>query len=389
MMLDFRGSQIAALGAIALLLVAGVASADDVADDTEETVNVKLPSLSRPAVHGRLFFDSAFFNADKTALGSGADISAARISVSGKIESSWDYVLQYEFTGSGSLKDAWVRYRLSDTDKIRIGQFQEPFSLEELTSSRFTTFIERALPNAFAPGYHVGGGFDKRGQRVNVSVGVFGESAGTNVPNEGNDGWGAAVRMFGVPVQHEGQILHLGMAANYRQTSSEHTLRFRAHPETDLTRAYLVNTDNISAVHDRYLVGLEGAWISGPWLLQSEYMRTGVNRSDEPNLSFDGGYLYASWFATGESRNYNKSSGTFGRISPKGSGALELAARYSFLNLTDGSVTGGEEQNMTVGVNYYFNAYVRVMADYVHISVDSATSQEHPSAVLGRLQIDF
>ena len=46
---------------------------------------------------------------------------------------------------------------------------------------------------------------------------------------------------------------------------------------------------------------------------------------------YGGGYILGSWFMTGESRNYKKS--TFGRMSPKttvgkgGMGAWELAAR--------------------------------------------------------------
>lgn len=389
LMFGNRLRQAMVLSATVWLFPISVVMADDGVDDSEDVVNVKLPTLSRPALHGRLILDSAFYSADKTAMGSGADVSNARISINGKIESLWDYVLQYELTGSGSLKNGWLRYRLSESQKIKIGQFQEPFSLDELTSSRYTTFIDQALSNAFAPGYHVGAGFEQRGRALTLNAGLFGEAADTNTANEGKDGWGATARMTIAPIHHDQNVLHLGMSGSYRKASSEQTLRFRTHPESAVTTVYLVNTDKIAAVDSHSLLGVEGAWVSGPWSLQSEYMRTVVNRSKDSDLVFDGGYLYASWFVTGESRPYSENSGTFGRINPKGGGAWELAARYSYLDLTDGAVHGGEERNTTLGVNYYFNPYIRCMADYVLINVKSDTGSEHPSALLARLQFDF
>lgn len=384
-----RLRQVMVLSAAAWLFPMGVVMADDGAHDAEEAANVKLPTLSRPALHGRLILDSAFYNADKTAMGSGADVSSARISINGKIESSWDYVLQYELTGSGSIKNAWLRYRLSDSKKIKLGQFQEPFSLEALTSSRYTTFIDRALPNAFAPGYHVGAGFEQSGRIFKLNAGLFGEAAGTNTANEGKDGWGATARVTVAPVHQDQNVLHLGMSGSYRKASSEQTVRFRTHPESSVTTVYLVNTDKITDVDRHSLLGVEGAWVSGRWTLQSEYMHTVVKRSQGSELVFNGGYLFASWFVTGESRPYSENSGTFGRINPKGGGAWELAARYSYLDLTDGAIHGGVERNTTLGVNYYFNPYIRCMADYVLIKVKSGTGSEHSSALLARLQFYF
>ena len=59
-----------------------------------------------------------------------------------------------------------------------------------------------------------------------------------------------------------------------------------------------------------------------------------------PDPDFAGYYLQGSWILTGESRRYNAATGSFQNPRPMvpfssngGFGALELAARYSRMNL--------------------------------------------------------
>ena len=54
-------------------------------------------------------------------------------------------------------------------------------------------------------------------------------------------------------------------------------------------------------------------------------------------------------------------------------------------------MAGGEEKNMTIGVNWYVNRNVRVSANYVDAKAEPSRLgvTDNPSAVMGRLQIAF
>ena len=88
---------------------------------------------------------------------------------------------------------------------------------------------------------------------------------------------------------------------------------------------------------------------------------------------FDGYYLSAGWFITGESRPYKFEDGVFDSVRPKsivgrgGIGAWELVARFSSTDLTDAKVVGGEEDNFTVGLNWYPIPNIRFMMDYIKV----------------------
>lgn len=109
--------------------------------------------------------------------------------------------------------------------------------------------------------------------------------------------------------------------------------------------------------------------------LQGEYNQETLHRtaSTLAKPMYDAWYTFVSWFPTGDKRPYDYVSGEFVRVVPKHKrGALELLARYSTMDLNDldANVRGGKEEIFTVGVNWYANANIRLMTNFLNVSND-------------------
>ncbi len=387
-----------------------VAALDDsaAAADRDQQVQVKTEGGLEASTYdgafsfelgGRLMVDSAYYQEDQNDLGNGTELRRARLDVEGVLFSDYGYEFGVDFGGGDAdVKDAFIEYRGWWPTKVKIGQFKEPFSLEELTSSKYITFMERALPNEFAPGRHVGVGVQSRGDGWTAAAGLFGESFDDDVKDEGDEGWGVTGRVTYAPLRDDRRALHLGAAVSHREPDDTDEIKFNARPESHVTDVKYLNTDDIADVSHINLVGLEAAWVEGPFSLQGEYVAATIDRhAGQSGLDFDGWYVYGSWFLTGESRIYKPKSGKFGRINPvTDSGAWELALRYSSLDLSDNDISGGEAEQITLGLNWYVNPHLRFMANYIIVDNDAAADDagdlagdDDPSIFQLRAQLDF
>jgi phosphate-selective porin OprO/OprP len=74
-----------------------------------------------------------------------------------------------------------------------------------------------------------------------------------------------------------------------------------------------------------------------------------------------------------------------------GWGAFELGFRYSRLDLTDSDIKGGEQDDVTVGLNWYLNPAVRIMLNYVYADLDDRDNvpDGNTSILQSRFQVAF
>jgi phosphate-selective porin len=293
----------------------------------------------------------------------------------------------------------WMR-DLPYVGTVKFGQFDAPMSLEAVTGSTDETFMEYGSPvEAFAPGLKVGLEIADHTQskRVTWAYGYFTNGQKVDV----GDASVSVARLAGrvtwlalKPTSADDTLVHVGASASY-VISSHDRIRYKARPESFLAPA-LVDTGNLDT-NDALPFGLEFAAKRGPLTIQAEYLASELDAGAFGHLFLDGAYASASWFLTGERRPYDDANGEIGHVAPANDlspcehhwGAWELAARTSWLDLSDGAVHGGRMFVFTGGVNWYWNRYVRVMLNTNLAHVTDGPNDGRLAVLQSRFQLVF
>lgn len=359
-------------------------------------------------VGGFAQIDGGIFDDDVRDRPDGTNIRRARLNVSGVLARDFKYKIENDFSGnSSSLTDVYLEYSGLNPTSITIGQFKEPFSLDTLTSDIFTSFIERASLTAFSPDRRIGIMASTHGEIEylgfwTAALGGFGSgsSSTASIDDEAKDITG---RFTWAPVADKTKALHFGIAGSHRiPDSSSDSFSFSSRAENQLSSSTAdrsVDTGTISNVDNVNLLGLEAAGVYNSFALQGEYVNTSVNRNVGQDLSFNGYYVEASYYLTGESRNYKADSGKFDRVRPKSPfslsqgtyGAWQFMARYSSLDLSDKDVLGGKLRDTTLGIKWLPNDYTMIAGNYImsNTDINAVTPNDDPRIWLLRTQFDF
>lgn len=303
----------------------------------------------------------------------GTKFRRARFYFSGTAYNDMEFMLQIDFaSGNVTFKNVYLGLNGLIRPKILIGQFEEPFSLDELSSSNGLSFLERAQPAAFVPSRNVGFMLSdvSNDQNLTWNFGVFKQTDDTGLAIY-DGGANTTGRLTWTPRYAEkgAKLVHLGTAYTHKGLHNDE-YRLRQRPETSISDRF-VDTGNIAADNAGH-TGFEAAWVNGPLSLQGEYIKADVDGSaGQQDLDFSGHYLQASYWLTGEHRQYNRSRASFAYVNPKrnfsgkSGGAWELAARYSRLDLNDRNINGGELTNRSFNLNWHLNPNARIMWGYV------------------------
>lgn len=349
------------------------------------------------ALTGRLHWDVGIYPSDQFEgedFDTGTNLRRGLMGVKGK-SGAFSYNLTIDVGGSADdnneaeIDEAAIYYSPSKTLKFGFGKMKIPVTFEESTSSNDISFIERSLPIDMFTDKTLGP------KAVNAQVWVYGaqslveaaihavgDTKTYSAVDGGAEDMGFTVRAVYAPIKTETSALHIG---GWMDRSSGPVGDARWGYRTELNVADFKplyggkeNSDLDGMTH----YGFELAYLNGPFWAQAEYNSGTFEKSSGSDVEADGYYVQAG-YVIGGAKRYNMKKGAWSGpkvknpFPGKGMGVIELAARYSVMDLgTDTSTPShyGKQSNVTFGLNWYLNNNSRVMFNTIRVNLDEATS---------------
>lgn len=418
--------------------------------DVRETELRAAPKLTKPTykIGGRIHLDQWYFsdhtpgiaNFENPTTGDDPEdrffFRRIRVEAGGDVPGNMHYRFQVDFNNpqTPEYKDMYIGFdEIPFFNTIRVGNQKRPLGLDHLNSSRFNIFMERPLlvetfnPDARRIGIASYNSIAED-DALNFTYGLF------SLENTRSDGrligdsmqWSFNTRLHGSPwYECDGQdYLHFAISSMFARPDGDtndietnrNEGRFATRNEIRSDTSWL-DTGRIAGAEWYQVLGLEMIYNSGPLQVVSEYAYTWLQRDSDtpgtgPDVDFNGAYVYVAYMLTGEHVPYSRKSGTINRVKPfrnfrlftaddcecateeDGWGAWQVALRYSFLDLTDGDIEGGEGNDLTLGLVWYFNPYSSLQFNAVygdisqHADVNGFTEGNF-TALGTRLRVDF
>ena len=342
------------------------------------------------AIGGRLMLDyDSMDSGHQTENKSFSDMEwrRTRINIKGSANKHWSYKATYDFNSekdTANLDEGYVKYDTKKGFTITAGKTKADMMLEQRTSSKWISTVERGLLNAMnekvnylvgKPGDGAGvklGFYDKE-SRISAAISVF--DAYKNDSDDDNDMiLHSTARLNYSPKMGKNEYAHFGVSygmADYKGETSKAELQLGIHQGDKTLLAD-------AAAGDITNLGIEAAYVNGPFSVQAEYFDNETELEDgTKGFEWDGYYGQISYVLTGETRGYKWKGAKFDKIKPKGKmGAVELVLRYEDISVDDpdeGTVVANKVDldRTVIGVNWYVTNTVKFMANYSSVSMDN------------------
>jgi len=329
-----------------------------------------------------------------------------RFGVKGDLPYNMLYKIEMEFAGGNEseFRDTYIGWKeLPVFQTLLLGNQKRPYGLDHLNSSRYNVFLERPF---------VIESFNQDARRFGlVSYGVshneawnwrYGLYNTRLIQDEGNyisDHWqaelaGRLANTLWYDESSDGRgYAHWAVSGAYVNVDQNGGIAGQADAESRFRqrgearhRSRWLDTGRVPGADDYGLLGLEGVVNVGRLQVVGEYLNIWMDREGFNDVNFNGAYVYASYFLTGEHMPWDRKTGCLGRIEPLenfflvnrccggkggGMGAWQLALRYSVADFSDQDIFGGEGESLTLGLNWYWTKYARMQFNYIYGEIDN------------------
>lgn len=299
-------------------------------------------------------------------------------------------------------------FQASAATQVRVGHFREPFGLEAMTSVSHLPFIERsAASSAFTPGRSRGVEWSEQAERSLLQLGWFRRAAGAPFPSELTDETALTARALwqhGRGPRGPLGLVQLGGSLSVRQPGAD-PIRFDARTGSRLL-ARVLDTGRVQAesVNDVVTLGLESLhqWDQSTLIVEAfgAYVdNAAVPQSPHSHAFLAGGHIgFFTFLSHGHAARWNQRRGGIKAASvpdllhgtAPSKGALEAAARLTWVNLNNGALDGGQSIDLEIGFNWYAQPTTRVMLHWLGAHVNTpGNGDAFGQALLARIQIQL
>jgi len=312
-------------------------------------------------LNGKMQLDQRVFH-NGTNFNSSLDLRAVQAKVNGGVGQNLSYSFRLKRSGdSVSMDQSQVTYSgFNSWSKVSVGQISMPYGLgTSFTENSLSTSIFRPEAGRDSLGLSLTAWNDKVGLICSVH-----QPSSASVNSVSN--LDTAARVSFAPLMRDNLILHVGANAYMQQTAGDFNYSLA-------NRSEALPTITMNSDERRRGFGLDAAVLRGPLFLQAEFHQVSVG-TEEMAMGYN---VEASYALTGESRDYNKVTGSFSSLrTERDGGSWQVSARHS-------AVHQGDDRYRTVGasVAWTVNNNLTVLANY-----ENAISANNQGALSLRLQ---
>ena len=351
-------------------------------------------------------------------------VRRARLGIEATMLNYYEFRLLPDFGGtSPTVTDAYVNVHYWDEFQFETGKFKQPFSYEQLIQDRYVPTMERSMIDQMVPARDVGAmlwGRSLLNDRLDWGIAVSnGEINGNTDTNDDKDINGrVAIRPFNDPdLWAATRRLGFGISAGWGVEDEPINPLTLKTPATVPWFAYnsTVRADGArSRISPELVYFYHSLGFAAQYYHQEQELQPSSSSRVLVDVPTDGFYFTTTYLLTGEERtDYTQQIAPLRPFDPGlpfvSPGAWELVYRISRLdvptsvfnagaaNLADPTKYSSGATESTVGVNWYWNKWVRAQLNWEHAWFDDRVALgtgsnpylKHQDTVYTRFQFIF